>query len=181
MAAGEDCLGANCTRFTDTTQLIANTTLTTDCTAVHVSCPDSIRQRLANLANVYTCNDGTWRPFAPRPCVDDDAYSTENVGVIIGCTVGSTLCLLVIILSIYLIVKTRQQDSIDLQRDMMRSEKQRRIHEFRMSTAAYNEGCYQFDEQTPDELAENSLFEQPSRVYQSTDQREALNVVAIST
>jgi hypothetical protein len=175
------CAGKSCLYFANTTGLRVNTTLTSDCTPVGVACPRS-DQRFANLVTVYRCNDGSWYPYTPRPCIDDPSYSSKNIGIIAGCSVGAIISILILIMAIYTIVKSRQQALIDQQKDTMYQEKQRRIWEYRVATAAYNDG-YEGRCGYPDLADEHTVFDKPSptHLYRATDQQTVAFNVASNT
>jgi hypothetical protein len=172
MASSDECVGMACHAFYNTTNLVVNTTQTTDCTAVSVACQRS-GQQLANMVSVYTCHDGDWFPFSPHSCIDDDSMSSRNVGIIIGCLFGAISCLLLTIISIYLLIKNRQQAVVDDQRDMIREEKLRRVWEFTSATAAVHAEIGYNQETSPDITSDPvSVLQRPQasqRRYRAED------------
>jgi len=68
LSANMSCAGNDCSSISNTTNLLLNTTMTSDCTSVAVECPLA-GQRLANMVSVYTCSNGVWIPIPPRSCI----------------------------------------------------------------------------------------------------------------
>lgn len=130
------CTGSECLSILNSTNLEVNTSSTSDCVRVAVSCPLT-GQRLANMVSVYTCSDGVWSPFRPRSCVDEASGGEADIGVVVSCAVGACVCILIIVVSIFLIISNRRQARIDTQRQRIFDDRMQRVWEFASSVTTY--------------------------------------------
>jgi len=62
-----------------------------------------------------------------RVCLDEMNSSEVNIGVIVSCAIGASLCILIILISIFLIIANRRQAKRDEQRQRILSERMQRV------------------------------------------------------
>jgi len=60
-------------------------------------------------------------------CLDEMSSTDVNIGVVVSCAIGASLCILIILISIFLIVANRRQAKRDEQRERILSERMQRV------------------------------------------------------
>jgi hypothetical protein len=99
-----DIIEINCLPINDT-NIIVNTTSVADGTVVHVACKPSFTLVAPRVnTDFVTCLGGRWIPLTPK-CNPVQSNSAP-VGVIVGCTIGGLVCLVLVIVALYMLNKS---------------------------------------------------------------------------
>jgi len=136
---GEESIGS--CRSLNSSTLLTNTTSTLNGTYVKVSCTTGYQLTALHTTQgqcVFQCLNSFWSPSIPR-CVEVHD-SNIPVGTVVGCTIGGVVCLVVVLVAVYLLYRTRGESETEKQNDLLHKAKMMHMDFFMTSFQQDNVG-----------------------------------------
>jgi len=97
----------------------------------------SALQAASGPHDVFQCMGNVWYPSAPR-CIP--APPGAPIEVIVGCTVGGLVCLLIVLAAIYMLYRSRGEQMQEKQNDLLQKAKIMHLNFFMSSFQQDNVG-----------------------------------------
>lgn len=126
-----------------------NTSDVSSGTYVQVGCVQGY-QLSPSQDDIFYCMDSVWNPHTPR-CVEIQDPDVP-VGIVVGCTIGGVLCLVVVLLAAYIMCRTREENQAEKQNDLLNNAKIMHLNFFMTSFAQDNVGMPAVLDDNPDDV-----------------------------